>query len=79
MHNKKMAVPDGTGNFKLRVFHRASQSKRDPRYLLKCGCCEESVEIYYGGGSLEINGVNASITEWEKILLPLFKNKNKGV
>lgn len=61
--------PEGT--WQLRVFHRRQFRKRDPRYLIKCGCCQERVEIYYGAGTLEINGVMGSVEDWGEILLPL--------
>jgi len=61
--------PEGT--WQLRVFHRKRVGKLDPRYLIKCGCCNEKVEIYYGGGTLEINGVLGSAEDWGEILLPL--------
>jgi len=41
------------------------------RYLIKCGCCNEKVEIYYGDGTLEINGVMGSAEDWGEILSPL--------
>jgi hypothetical protein len=48
-----------------------------PSVLLKCGCCDSKVEIYYGGGGLEINGVNGSVDDWREILLPMLdKNLN---
>ena len=49
-----------------------------PRYLLKCGCCDEKVEIYYDNEGLEINGVNGSIDDWREILLPLLRIEKKG-
>jgi hypothetical protein len=49
-----------------------------PRYLLKCGCCDEKVEIYYDDEGLEINGVNGSIDDWREILLPLLRIEKKG-
>jgi hypothetical protein len=49
-----------------------------PRYLLKCGCCDEKLEIYYDDEGLEINGVNGSIEDWREILLPLLRIKKKG-
>lgn len=63
--------PEGT--WQLRVFHRNAVGKRDPRYLIKCGCCNEKVEIYYGGGTLEINGVMGSVENWREVLLPLLE------
>lgn len=71
LNNKKYGVQGDNGNWVPRVFHRSSRGRRDPRYLIKCGCCDKSVEIYCGDGSLEINGVNASIEDWQRILLPL--------
>ena len=59
------------GIWQLRVFHRKRVGKLDPRYLIKCGCCNEKVEIYYGGGTLQINGVLGSAEDWGEILLPL--------
>ena len=61
------------GTWQLRVFHRNAIGKRDPRYLIKCGCCDEKVEIYYGGGTLEINGVMGSVENWREVLLPLLE------
>ena len=73
LSNKKSGVPGDKGNWVPRVYHRTSRGRKGPRYLIKCGCCEESLEIYYGEGSLEIGGVNASLEDWRKILLPLLK------
>ncbi|MGR3316995.1 MAG: hypothetical protein ACUZ8O_00725 [Candidatus Anammoxibacter sp.] len=59
----------------IRVYHKKGKDKTSPRYLLKCGCCEEKVEIYYDEEGLEINGVNGSIEDWKEILLPLLNVK----
>jgi hypothetical protein len=48
-----------------------------PRYLLKCGCCDEKLEIYYDDEGLEINGVNGSIDDWREIFLPLLRIEQK--
>ena len=69
--NKRLAHSRPEGGFALRVYHRKAHGKRDPRYLLKCGCCDERLEIYYGDGFLEINGVMAPVENWREILLPL--------
>lgn len=69
--------PDGF--WRLRVFHRKRLGKKDPRYLVKCGCCDEKVEIYYGGGSLEINGVNGSLEDWRGVLLPLLDRDTRRI
>lgn len=62
----------------IRVYHRKGKGKKSPRYLLKCGCCEQKVEIYYGDDGLEINGVNGSIEDRRDILLPLLLIEKKG-
>jgi hypothetical protein len=71
--SRKMAQIRPEGTWQLRVFHRNAVGKRDPRYLIKCGCCNEKVEIYYGGGTLEINGVMGSVENWGEVLRPLLK------
>jgi hypothetical protein len=71
-----MTRPDGYNE--VRVFHRRRVRKRDPRFLLKCGCCENKIEVYYGGDSLEIAGVIASVENWRELLLPLLNMKLPG-
>jgi hypothetical protein len=61
------------GQPQIRVFHRKGKRKQSPRYLLKCGCCSEKVEIFYSEDGLEINGVNGTIEDWREILLPLLR------
>ena len=43
------------GQPQIRVYHKKGIGRRMPRYLLKCGCCEEKVEIYYADDGLEIS------------------------
>jgi hypothetical protein len=62
----------------IRVYHRKASGKRMPRYLLKCGCCDEKLEIYYDDEGLEINSLNGSIEDWREILLPLLRIEKKG-
>jgi hypothetical protein len=61
----------------IRVTHRKEhlkgRGKVSARYKVKCGCCNEFVEISYDETGLEINGVNGSIENWREILLPLLK------
>ncbi len=66
------------GQPQVRVYHKKGVGKRMPRYLLKCGCCDEKVEIYYGDDGLEINGVNGTIEDWREILLPLLLIEQHG-
>ncbi|GEM_PF-3361651 len=50
-----------------------------PSIRVKCGCCNEVVEIYHTDDrngdpnleTLEINGVSGTIDQWRQILLPL--------
>ena len=51
------------GQPKIRVYNRKGKGKRSPRYLLKCGCCEGKLEIYYSEDGLEIGGVNGAIED----------------
>ena len=46
---------------------------------LKCGCCDEKLEIYYTDDGLEINGVNGAMDDWREILLPLLEKDKKRV
>ena len=83
---RKMAVsqpePEPDGTCAIRISHRAQrqlcQGHISPRYLLRCGCCNRAVEIYYDPDELEINGVNGSIENWREILLPLLGMKRDG-
>lgn len=73
---KEMSMP-------LRVTKRARKGKMSPRLLVKCGCCDESLEIYYDGrpssdphrAGLEINGVNGTVDQWRQVLFPLLKTR----
>ena len=76
--NRKLAQSRGDGYFAIRVFHTGRKRKRDPRFLFKCGCCEQKLEVYYGEDSLVINGVLGSVDNWRELLLPLLKMKLPG-
>jgi hypothetical protein len=69
------------GGWAIRVSHRAARRRGkgwvSPRYLLRCGCCDEAIEIYYDDETLEINGVLGSIENWREILLPLLAGKKR--
>jgi hypothetical protein len=81
---RQLAVmrPEPEGISAIRVTHRAQRKRGkvhvSPRYLLRCGCCDRSVEIYYDPEDLEINGVYGSLENWREILLPLLGMKRKG-
>jgi hypothetical protein len=62
----------------IRVYHKKGVGRKMTRYLLKCGCCDEKVKIYYADDGLEINGVNGTIEDWREILLPLLLIEQDG-
>jgi hypothetical protein len=66
------------GQPQIRVYHKKGVRKKSPRYLFKCGCCEQKLEIYYSEDGLEINGVNGAIQDWRDLLLPLLLIEQKG-
>lgn len=81
---KTTYIKDGKGTYiPLRVTIRARTKRVNLRLLVRCGCCDQSLEIYYDekstGGphrdSLEINGVNGTVDQWRQLLLPLLKTK----
>ena len=76
--NRTFALTRSDGYNAVRVSHRSRVGKKDPRFLLKCGCCENKFEVYYGGDSLEIGGVMGSVENWRELLLPLLDMKLPG-
>jgi len=76
--NHRLAQTRKDGYFAIRTFHRSKKGKKDPRFLFKCGCCDQKVEVYYGGDSLEINGVLGSVKNWRELLLPMLNMKLPG-
>lgn len=75
--SNRLAQSRPEGGFAIRVYHKSGNKKKMPRYLLKCGCCDESLKIYYADDSLEINGVFGSLKNWREILLPLLRIRSK--
>src|SRR4030042_2763512 len=82
-----MKIPKKTNRFydtsrygqpQIRVYHKKGTQKKSPRYLFKCGCCDQKLQIYYGEDGLEINGVNGAIQDWRDLLLPLLLIEQKG-
>ena len=74
--NRKMAQSDGQGGWRLRVWRRKGRGVRSPRLLIKCGDCDAALAIYYGGDSMEIGGVHASLEEWQRIFVPLLDGRD---
>ena len=69
--NRRLGQPRAEGGFALRLYRRRGRGKYVPRLLIKCGCCDEQVEIYHDSNTLEINGVIAPLENWREVLLPL--------
>lgn len=77
-NNKKMAVVldmESTHVYVPRIYHQKQKGKRSPRYLIKCGCCERNLEIFYhlDDDEVEINGVFTSKKIWRKIFEEILK------
>lgn len=72
----KMYQPRENGS-QIRVYKKSGSRRKSPRLLLKCGDCNQRLEIYFDKDGLEINGVNGSLENWREILLPLLGKKNK--
>jgi hypothetical protein len=81
--NNKMHNPSRFGISQIRMWQTKERKLKkggvvSPSVLLKCGCCDKKVQIFYGGGTIEINGVIGSVDDWSEILLPMLdKNLNK--
>ncbi|MBI9075943.1 MAG: hypothetical protein JEZ02_11060 [Desulfatibacillum sp.] len=73
--NRKLAIMDEHEGWKLRVYHKKGSGKKSPRFLVKCGCCDSSIEIFYSKTHIEINGVHASLNEWRELLIPLLNGE----
>lgn len=79
--NRKRNQRRTDGYSELRVYHRQGHGKRSPRLLIKCGDCENALDIYHDPKhpeDLEIGGVLGSIENWREILLPLLKPGRKS-
>lgn len=74
---RKKYLPLPEGGLALVVTHRKAHKKGNKnlgaRYLVKCGDCNNKIEIFYGDGALEIGGVYGSTRNWRDILLPLLE------
>ena len=77
--NQKRWQRRGDGYSALRVYHRKQRGRKSARLLIKCGDCDEKLEIYYDpkGRDIEIAGVFGSVENWREILLPLLKRRTR--
>lgn len=76
--SNRFYTTDRFGQPEIRVYHKKGHKKKMNRYLLKCGCCDQKLEIYYADDGLEIGGVNGAIEDWREILLPLLLIEQRG-
>jgi hypothetical protein len=54
------------GHPQIRVYHRKGDGKKCPRYLLKCGCCDQRLEIHYAEDGLESGASTGLLMTGEK-------------
>ena len=73
---RRLYVRRSDGYPALRVWHREGRGRKSPRMLVKCGDCDNALEIHYDAESLEIGGVHGSVENWREILLPLLGGKH---
>ena len=66
------------GQPQIRLRHRTGRGAKSPSYVLRCGCCDERLEIHYADDGLEIGGVNGALEDWREILLPLLLIERRG-
>jgi hypothetical protein len=66
------------GQPQIRVYHCKGTGKLCSRYTLRCGDCNEKLEIYYSQDGLEIGSVNGAIEDWREVLLPLLLIEQKN-
>ena len=61
------------GQPQIRLRHRQGRGRQSSSYLLRCGCCDQKLEVFYSEDGLEIGGVNGALEDWREILLPLLR------
>lgn len=79
----KINVVDDEGRGRpIRVTVRKQKGRKAERILIRCGCCNERVELYPSKNpfcsehnpslcTIEIGGVIATVRQWRKVLGPL--------
>jgi hypothetical protein len=66
------------GQPQIRLRHRKGIGLKSPSYVLRCGCCDQKLEIFYSDDGLEIGGVNGTLEDWREILLPVLLIERRG-
>ncbi len=65
------------GHPQVRIYPRKGTGKKCSRYLLKCGCCGQKLEIYYAEDGLEIGGSMEPLRIDGKFFFPFEEEKRK--
>lgn len=66
---------EGSYSMTLRAWEKPASKRKMARLRIKCGCCDEQLDIYHSHNVLEINGVIGTTENWREILLPLLEWK----
>jgi len=66
------------GQPQIRLRHRKAIGLKSPSYVLRCGCCDQELAIFYADDGLEIGGVNGTLEDWREILLPVLLIERRG-
>jgi len=66
------------GQPQIRLRQRTGRGVKSPSYVLRCGCCDQKLEIFYSEDGLEVGGVNGALEDWREILLPLLLIEARG-
>lgn len=80
LENKKLVVHQHEDDFcwQPRLYYSKGKGKRNPRYKVKCGCCDETFDVYYDEDTLEINGVLATKRYWKEFFDTLLEKTNNA-
>ncbi len=65
----------GSYSMSLRAWSKPASKRMMARMRIKCGCCDQQVDIFHLENVLEINGVIGTVENWREILLPLLERK----
>jgi hypothetical protein len=66
------------GQPQIRLRHRKGIGVKSPSFVLRCGCCDKKLEIFYSDDGLEIGGINGALEDWREILLPMLLITSRG-
>jgi hypothetical protein len=66
------------GQPQIRLRHRKGVGLKGPSCVLRCGCCDKKLEIFYSDDGLEVGGINGALEDWREILLPMLLIERRG-